>query len=314
MDSGSAPRVVSLGELLVEVMRKGVDQPLNLPGEFVGPFPSGAPAIFAAAVARLGVPSGCIGVVGADDFGECVLDRLRGEGVDVSRVRVEQHHPTGIAFVAYQGDGSRRFVFTLGTSAAALLSPDDVPPEYARTAEVLHVTGSTLAVSEGSRQACYAAARECAAAGGRVSFDPNLRPELLGGLSLASIVEPVLEVCSVLLPSAAEASMLTGLPDQALACRALVERRIGVVALKLGKLGSTVFTAEGSIDVPSIDVSEVDPTGAGDCYDAAFIVGLLEGWDLATAARFANVAGALSVTRMGPMEGLPRRDEVLARL
>jgi sugar/nucleoside kinase (ribokinase family) len=176
------------------------------------------------------------------------------------------------------------------------------------------VTGSTLAVSESSRQACYVAAREWPAAGGRVSFDPNLRPELPGGLSLARIVEPVLEVCSVLLPSAAEASMLTGLSDQAPACRALVERGIGVVALKLGKLGSTVFTAESSIDVPSIDVSEVDPTGAGDCYDAAFIVGLLEGWDLATAARFANVAGALAVTRIGPMEGLPRRDEVLARL
>jgi len=122
MDSGSAPRVVSLGELLVEVMRKGVDQPLNLPGEFVGPFPSGAPAIFAAAVARLGVPSGCIGVVGADDFGECVLDRLRSEGVDVSRVRVAQHHPTGIAFVAYEGDGSRRFL----PAAAAEILADEI--------------------------------------------------------------------------------------------------------------------------------------------------------------------------------------------
>jgi sugar/nucleoside kinase (ribokinase family) len=147
-----------------------------------------------------------------------------------------------------------------------------------------------------------------------VSFDPNLRPELLGALNLARVVEPVLELCSVLLPSAAEASMLTGLSDEALACRALVERGIGVVALKRGNQGSTVFTPEGSVYVASIDVEEVDPTGAGDCYDAGFLVGLLEGWDLVTAARFANVAGALSVTRMGPMEGLPRRDEVLAVL
>ena len=48
------PRVIALGELLVEVMRKDVDQPLSRPGEFVGPFPSGAPAIFIDAVARLG--------------------------------------------------------------------------------------------------------------------------------------------------------------------------------------------------------------------------------------------------------------------
>jgi sugar/nucleoside kinase (ribokinase family) len=61
-------------------------------------------------------------------------------------------------------------------------------------------------------------------------------------------------------------------------------------------------------------VEEVDPTGAGDRYDAGFLAGLLEGWGLVKAARFANVAAALSVTRMGPMEGIPRRDEVLALL
>jgi sugar/nucleoside kinase (ribokinase family) len=307
-------RVVAVGELLVEVMRKGAGQRLTIPGDMVGPFPSGAPAIFAVAAARLGLPSMCIGVVGADDFGECVRDRLLREGVDASRVRVAPRHPTGIAFVAYEPDGSRRFVFTLGTSAAALLSPDDVPAECVRGAEFLHVTGSSLVVSESSREACYAAVRGCAAAGGRVSFDPNLRPELLGGLDLSRVMDPVLEVSTVLLPSAAEATMLTGLGDEQLACRALVERGIPVVALKQGTLGSTVFTAEGEVAVRSIEVEEVDPTGAGDCYDAAFLAGLLEGWDLEKVARYANVAGAVSVTRMGPMEGIPLREEVLALL
>jgi sugar/nucleoside kinase (ribokinase family) len=227
---------------------------------------------------------------------------------------VAVRHPTAIAFVAYQPDGGRRFLFTLGTSAAALLSPEDVPAGWMRGAEFLHVSGSSLAVSESSREACYAAARECAEAGGRVSFDPNLRPELLGELDLARLVEPVLEVCTVLLPSAVEASMLTGLPDQEMACRALVRRGIPVVALKQGRLGSTIFTAAGSVAVRSFEVEEVDPTGAGDCYDAGFLAGLLEGWDLARAARFANAAGALSVTRTGPMEGIPRREEVLALL
>ena len=86
------------------------------------------------------------------------------------------------------------------------------------------------------------------------------------------------------------------------------------MALKQGKLGSTVFTAAGSVVVPSVEVEEVDPTGAGDCYDAGFLAGLLEGWDVVKAARFANLAGALSVTRLGPMEGIPRREEVLALL
>ena len=103
-----APRVIALGELLVEVMRTGLDQPLSQPAEFVGPFPSGAPAIFVDAVARLGMQAGFIGVVGADAFGDCVLGRLRDDGVDTTHCRTAPGYTTGIAFVSYRSDGSRR--------------------------------------------------------------------------------------------------------------------------------------------------------------------------------------------------------------
>ena len=312
MTEAAAPRVLALGELLVEVMRKELDLPLDRPGELVGPFPSGAPAIFASAVARLGAPAGIIGVVGADDFGDCVVSRLRSDGVDTTHVRVVADHPTGVAFVAYSGDGRRHFVYNLATSAASLLSPGDVLPDYVAAAAFVHVAGSTLAVSRSSRESCYKAAATCKAAGGRVSFDPNVRPELLGGEPVDSVVGPLLELCSVLLPSGPEASMLTGQADEADACRSLVERGIPIVALKRGRDGSTVFTADECIDVPSLAVTEVDPTGAGDCYDAGFVVGLLQGWDPARAARFANVVGALAVTRQGPMEGVPYVAEVMA--
>ncbi|MDQ5853997.1 MAG: carbohydrate kinase family protein, partial [Chloroflexota bacterium] len=62
--------------------------------------------------------------------------------------------------------------------------------------------------------------------------------------------------------------------------------------------------------VPGFVVPEVDPTGAGDTFCAAFVVGLLDGLDPVVAARFANAAGALAVTRRGPMEGAPTREEV----
>lgn len=61
--------VVSIGEALVEIMRPSVGQPLDYPGEFRGPFASGAPAIFAIAAARLGLPTAFIGAVGDDAFG-----------------------------------------------------------------------------------------------------------------------------------------------------------------------------------------------------------------------------------------------------
>jgi sugar/nucleoside kinase (ribokinase family) len=302
--------VIAIGELLVEVMRQDVDQPLSRSGVFAGPFPSGAPAIFADAVARLGVPAGFIGVVGRDAFAECVLGRLRVDGVDVSRVRVAPGYTTGIAFVAYQADGGRDFVFHLRQAAAALLAVDDVDCEYVASAEFLHVTGSALSISDGARRACYRAVEVCTSAGGRVSFDPNLRPELLGADRARQICEPVLDRCELLLPSGEEACMLTGDDDAVSACRRLVDAGVPIVALKRGAAGSTVFTAHDQLDVPPIRVTEVDPTGAGDCYDAAFVVGLLAGWELERIGRFANMVGALAVTQQGPMEGAPHREQV----
>jgi sugar/nucleoside kinase (ribokinase family) len=310
--------ILSLGELLVEVMRKEVDRPLSRPADFAGPFPSGAPAIFLDAAARLGSGLGLstrfIGVVGADDFGDCVVERLQADGVDIGAIRRAPGWTTGVAFVAYRSDGSRKFVFHLAQSAAALLAPEDVRPEYFDGLGFLHLTGSALSFSESARQAAYRAVELCKRAGGRVSFDPNLRPELLGPERVRELCEPVLAACDVLLPSGAEAGFLAGEADETRACRALVQRGIPIVALKQGERGSIIFTAGETLQAPPYAVREVDPTGAGDCYGGAFVAGLLCGWDLPRVARFANVAGALSVTRLGPMEGIPRLAEVLEKL
>ena len=304
------PQVLVLGDVLVEVMRKELDQPLSKAADFVGPFPSGAACIFIDAVARLGGSAGCIGVAGADDFGDCVVDRLRADGVDITHLRRAPGYTTGIAFVAYRSDGSRKFVFHLPQAAAALLGPEDVDPDYVAGAKFVHVTGSVLSMSESARQACYQATRACKDAGGRISFDPNIRPELLGIDRVREICKPVLELCDVLLPSGEEAAMLTGDDNEEAACRNLLAAGIPIVALKRGDQGSKVFTEGQVIEVPTIQVDEIDPTGAGDCYGGAFVVGLLEGWELARVARFANVVGALSVTKKGPMEGAPYRNQV----
>src|SRR3979411_2955319 len=99
-------------------MRKELDLPLNRPGELVGPFPSGAPAIFASAVARLGAPAGLIGVGGGDGLGgagRCVAVRVGRDGGATGHVGVVAPPPTGVPFVAYSGEGSRHFVYNLAT-------------------------------------------------------------------------------------------------------------------------------------------------------------------------------------------------------
>jgi sugar/nucleoside kinase (ribokinase family) len=306
------PEIISMGEVVVEFMRPLRGVPLYESGEFLGPFPSGAPANYIDAVARLGGRAGFIGVVGADDFGQLNRRRLQSDGVDVTHLRTAEGWTTGIAFVAYHTDGAREFIFHFAQSAAALLEPDDVDPEYLKGCKLLHISGSALSFSEASRDACYKAVEMVHSSGGRISFDPNLRVELLSPSEARVMCQPVLDIASIIFPGGEEAMLLTGVPDPEDACRALLAstETIEAVALKLGTVGSKVFTQAGDELVPSIKVDEVDPTGAGDAYAAGFTIAYLEGKSWRECARFANVVGAMAVTRFGPMEGLPWRSHV----
>lgn len=304
------PDVIALGEALVEIMRPGIGQPLHRPGTFLGPYPSGAPAIFADAVARLGISCGFIGCVGADPFGDCLVDRLRTDSVDVTYLSRVPDAATGVAFVAYREDGSRQFIFHIAGAAAGRLGPEQIDAGYIQSGRWLHITGSSLSVNEPMRQACYRAVEIAAQAGLTISFDPNLRAELMGAEGVRRLVEPVLVHATVVLPSGEEARLLTGIDDDVQACRALLARGARIVALKHGAAGSVLFTDGRQVHVPGFQVTEVDPTGAGDCYAAGLATALLQGWDLEPAARFANAVGALAVTQQGPMEGAPFREEV----
>jgi len=297
--------IVCVGELIVEIMRKQVGVALDRPDDFAGPFPSGAPAIFIDAAAGLGADAAMVAAVGDDDFGKCCLDRLRADGVDTSGVKIASRYTTGTAFVTYFDDGSRQFIFHLPHSAAAQVSPDDVDESVMNGVKWFHVCGSSLSVGQGMRDACYKAAEIAHSRGAMVSLDPNLRPELLGIDEVRRICGPILEIADVIFPSGDEAAMLADIDSPEDACRQLVKSGARVVALKRGADGCTVFSAHGEVNVQGILAEVVDPTGAGDCFDAGFAIGMLRGLSLPDAAALANKAGAHAVTVRGPMAGAP---------
>jgi len=302
------PQVVSLGNMLVEIMRVQLDEPLDRPGSFVGPFPSGDTVIYIDTVARLGYDAGFIGVVGDDDFGRLLLHRLQTDGVDCRHVRVMADNTTGVAFVAYFADGSRSFLFHWRHAAAGQIAPGDVPNTYLAGARWLHVTGCNLAITDSAREAGYAALR-AASLGATVSFDPNIRPGALTMQQIRELCRPAIARAQVILPSLGEAAMLTGAAGDEDGCRQWAAQG-KIVVLKMGARGCRVFARGSDLVVPSFAVDEVDPTGAGDSFCAGFTVAMLEGMALPAAARFANAVGALAVTKKGPMEGAPWRADV----
>src|SRR5512136_1455403 len=169
----------TMGELLVEVMRPRAGMSLAEPGEFLGPYPSGAPGIFIDTVARLGHSAAIVSGVGDDDFGSCILERLGRDGVSVELVGRYPNKSTGVAFVTYFEDGSRRFIFHWdGTPAVMARAPE---ASQIKGARYFHVMGCSLMANESFRQEMFTAVERFAGAGAKVTFDPNIRFELLAG-------------------------------------------------------------------------------------------------------------------------------------
>ena len=306
--------ILSMGEALAEFVQVGAHAPLTEEGTYRGPFASGAPLIFATAAARLGGRSAFLGAVGDDAFGESICGFLAKEDVEQSGVARVGDLPTSASFVVNHPDGSRSFLFHMRNGAAGRPPPMPAPDVLRRTAWA-HVNGSCLAMNDAWWKYCLLVARRVREYGGRVSLDPNVRAELASRDEIRALVGPFLDLASIVLPSGAEARLITGAASTEAACatlRALPQNE--AVILKKGAAGCTVFSENGAAAVPSFPVEEVDATGAGDTFDAAILWALERGANLETAARWANAAGALSVTKTGPIDGAPGREQIGALL
>jgi fructokinase len=295
--------VLTVGELLAEFMAERVGQTFCESGTFLGPYPSGAPAIFADQVAKTGTSAAMVGWVGEDGFGDLILDRLRGDGVDVSGIHRADRLPTGTAFVTYRNDGSREFIFNLANSATSLIDADSVDVSLTDGCRFFHVMGTSL-TSEGMIAAVRLGIQRVKKGGGRVSFDPNIRREVMSSDFIRDAIDFVLKECDILLPSEADLRYFCGNLAEADAVHQLFDKwTLERVVVKNAAQGSTYYDRAQSIHVPSFKVTEVDPTGAGDCFGGTLISCLAQGIDLERTLTLANAAGALAVTKRGPMEG-----------
>ena len=298
-------KVVVIGEVLVEIMADGIGDGFLEAIGLTGPFPSGAPAIFIDQVARLNQPCGIVSAVGDDDFGKINLNRLSMDGVDISGISIDPDRPTGSAFVRYQMDGSRDFVYNIKHSACGKIPRTPEVAKVLGTADHLHIMGSSLSSPEfvalNLETACKVKAN-----GGTISFDPNLRKEILNTPGLRDAMANVLSLTDVFLPSGEELTLLTDAGDPAIAAKELLALGLQYVVHKMGSGGVRIYDTSGTRFFPAYSVTEIDPTGAGDCFGGAFIALWLQGLDIDKVVSLASAAGACAVQHRGPMEGALR--------
>lgn len=299
----------TMGETLVEIMRTEVDKPLNETALFSGPYPSGSSAIMISTVARMGHSCGIISGVGKDGFGECMLNRLRKDGVDVSKVLVDPDGSTACAFVAYDNKGDRRYLFHWDDTPATKAVMPDVTEPSLKEAKYLHIMGCALTARLSYGWEIVKTARAMKAQGTKISFDPNVRVEHLTNPKKSKesfeIINAVLELTNLLAPGLDELKLLTGLDDVDAAVKKCFENpNLEILMLKNGDKGSKIYTRDGLVVEQGLyKVNCVDPTGAGDTSIGAFLCALLEGKELKECAEIAAAAGALNVAAFGPMEG-----------
>ena len=272
----------------------------------------GAESNLAIALSRLGLRAGWAGFLGDDEPGQLVLDRIRAEGVDTSRVRRLPDRPTGL-YLREQVGAQTRVYYYRRWSAASTMSAGALDPGYLEGARFFHLTGITPALSADCRAFTLWAAREARASGARVCFDVNYRSKLWGHEEARALAEEILPEVDLLLVGDEEARALWGRDDEGF-LRELAERGPDEVVLKRGGAGSLAFLEGGILEHPAFGVEEVDPVGAGDAFAAGYLAGHLWGLPAGERLGVANAMGAMSVATLGDYEGLPDREELRALL
>ena len=314
-------RIACFGEALIDFLAKptdGVDTPRAF-HQFAG----GAPANVAVGLGRLGVRVGLMTLVGPDEFGRFVRDRLASEGVDTSGIGTHPRAKTGVTFVSVAAHGERSFLFFRHPSADQQITADDVDPARVVRARVLHLGSSTLSrePARGATRKALAAAR---AAGMLVSTDPNLRMHLWDDPEEARAMTRELVAGSDLVKvSEDELGPIVGVEEAVAGARALRALGAKLAIVTLGPRGSYYDGPAGAGTVPAAaQVDVVDSTGAGDAFVAGVLARLapalraghgvadLDEAEVRAACALGNRMGACAVTRMGATAGLPPRGTV----
>jgi ribokinase len=258
--------------------------------------PGGKGANQAVAVARLGYPVSMVGAVGDDVFAEALVTNLATAGVDTTAVgRIAG--PSGVAPIAVASGGENCIVVVPGANGKV------GPASVDRNAHLIQSAGMVLCQLELPLETTLRVLGLCAQAGVPAMLDPA---------PAAPLPDDVWGKIAWCTPNETETALYVGqsLPPEA-AAKQLLKRGVRGVALKRGAKGAYVAVADGeSAWVKPFPVHAVDTVAAGDCFNGAFAVALLEGFDPWGAARFASAAAAISVTREGAQSSMPSRAEV----
>jgi len=319
--------VITIGRASVDLYGQQIGSRLEDVTSFAKSI-GGCPANIAVGTSRLGLKSGLLTRVGAEQMGGFILEQLTREGVSTRGIVKDPARLTALAIVSVESDRSFPLLFYRDNCADSALCEDDVDETFIRSARAVLVTGTHFA-RENSAAAQHKAMRVAREAGGKVVFDIDYRPNLWGLAShaegdnryirsdrVSANLKSVLAGCDLIVGTEEEVLIASGETELIAALRMIRSLSRAVIVLKRGPMGCIVYDGSIPDDVEAGIVGRGFPIevynvlGAGDAFMSGFLRGWLGGENLQTAATWANACGAFAVSRLLCAPEIPTFEEL----
>jgi fructokinase len=304
-------KILCIGEALIDMICTDKGQSLSNGENFLKK-PGGAPTNVAAAIGALGGTVELAAKVGKDPFGNQLIQVMKDFGVETKWMLQDERYFTTMAFVSLMENGERDFVFNRG--ADGQLSTDDIAGIHVEDFSIVHFGSATGFLNGPLKEAYKNLLHGARAKNIFVSFDPNYR-HLLFPDDTENFIKQCwyfLQNCNFFKLSDEEALLITKATTVADAAAILLEKATANFAITIGAEGTLFGHNNTTTIIPSIKISPIDTTGAGDAFVGALLFQLsnkstieidnlsLEQWINIIAN--ANKAGARTCEYLGAME------------
>lgn len=262
--------------------------------------PGGNACLSALACSKLGMSTGFVGKIGKDAFGGYLLDLLQKESIDIGGLKISEGQ-TGATVALVYPDSRRSFMSYKGVTAD--LSLRDVDFEYISTAKFLLLAGFYHCIS--LRDKAPEIFRRAKGMGITTALDTSFDTK-----GRWDDVFPVLKHTDIFFLGSSEREGVTGQKSPMRAGKFLLDHGVRIACIKMGEEGSIIMTENGSEEIPGFKVDAVDGTGAGDAFNAGFLLGMSEGKSLRSCGLLGNAVGALTATKYGGYAALHDKPQV----
>lgn len=276
----------------------------------------GCPSNIAIGAARLGLKSAVITRVGNEPMGRFILEQMTREGVAIDGIGVDPRRLTALVILGVRDSDSFPLIFYRENCADMALTEADIDPDFIARTKAVVVTGTHFS-TETTAKAQRKAMKLAKAAGGKVVFDVDYRPNLWGlaghdaGDSryiasdrVSQHLQSILPDCDLIVGTEEEVRIAGGESQTIAALRKIRGLSKATIVLKRGPMGCVVFPdaiparIEDGIAGSGFPIEVYNVLGAGDAFMAGFLRGWLKHEKLETCATWANACGAFAVSRL----------------